>query len=190
RASQIQYPGKFDINDKRGIDTFSDCTVLQATILGHGALWSDMFDTLVYDAPRQHPCDVLVDSFTGHAAAPSRKLFSYSRYWLGTAVVARIALGMAGISIKNYRSLLLILSWLALITLALAFFFSYGRVSFIFLPFFVSLGLGYGFLTMGQSIAHAPEFIVGLLLLSAYCLANVQQLSLCRRAVFYSILGR
>jgi hypothetical protein len=192
RTSQIQYPGKSDINDKRGMDTFTDCLVLQATILNHGRLWIDMFDTRVYDTlfyhvrPEIHPCDALVDSFAGR---PPASLYSYQRYWWGSATVARIALGMTGISIKSYRSMILTLSWSTVILTMLAFALSYGRASCVFLPLFISIGAGYCLLTMGQSIAQAPEFIVGLLLLSGYCVLRVQRFSLRARAALYSFLG-
>jgi hypothetical protein len=190
RTSEIQYPGKWDVNDKRGLDTFSDCFVLEVATLDHGRLWSDLFDTLIYNfGSRKHTCDVLVDRFGNNTTAPPVDLSSYNRYWWGSAAVAKIALGMTGLSIKTYRSLMLVLSWLALILLVVAFFVAYGRISVVFLPLFISLGVGYGLLTMGQSIAHAPEFIVGLLLLSAYCVGKVQQFSLRARAIFYSVLG-
>jgi hypothetical protein len=96
---------------------------------------------------------------------------------------------MTGLSVGEYQSLMMALSWCALILLMLAFVFAYGRVYVVFLPFFVSIGIGYGLLTMGQSIAHAPEFIVGLLLLSIYCVGKVQYFSLRARAIFYSFLG-
>jgi hypothetical protein len=190
RTLEIQYPGEFNIDDKRGIDTYSDCSILQSVILDHGRLWSDMFDTLVYNfGSRIHPCDVLVDKFGGYTSAPSVDLSSYHRYWFGSVVIARIALGMTGVSIKVYRSLMLMLSWFALVLLVATFFLAYGSVSVVFLPLFISVGVGYGLPIMGQSIAHAPEFIVGLLFLSTYCVVKVQQFSLRPRAIFYSVLG-
>ena len=44
-------------------------------------------------------------------------------------------------------------------------------------------------LTFGQSVSHAPEFIVGVLMLSAYSVARVQERSRLTRALCYSFLG-
>jgi len=191
RASEIQFFNGWDniINDKRGLDAcFGDSFVLQAAILDHGRMWTDMFDTLNYDV-KAPPCDVLVDIFGSHTIGPALDIYSYHRYWWGSAVIARIALGMTELSLKTYRSLMMMLSWLALLLFVAAFVVAYGLVSASFFPLFISLGIGYGLLVMGQSIAHAPEFIVGLLLLSAYCVGKVQRFSVRVRAIFYSVLG-
>jgi len=190
RDSEIQSFGGWDnlINDQHGLDACGDSFVLQAAILDHGRMWTDMFDTLIYDV-RALPCDVLVDIFGRHTIGPSVDIYSYHRYWWGSAVMARIALGMTELSLKTYRSLMMMLSWLALLLFVAAFVVAYGPVSVSFFPLFISLGIGYGLLVMGQSIIHAPEFIVGLLLLSAYCVGKVQQCSVRVRAILYSVLG-
>jgi hypothetical protein len=173
RTLQIQYPGKFDLNDKRGIDTFDDCIVLQALSLNQGGLLNNMFDTLIYDSNvGEHACNALVDE-SGYDVTTNPKVYSYNRYWWGSAVLARIVLGKSSISVKTYRSMIFTCSLLSLIILICSFFIKFGLISCVFLPFFVSLGLGYSLMTMGQSIAHGPEFIVGLLLLSGYCLGKV-----------------
>ncbi|MBA2594276.1 MAG: hypothetical protein M3495_14650 [Pseudomonadota bacterium] len=183
KTSAIQRPGKWDVTDKRGIDTFTDCLVLQASILDHGNFLQDMFDSLVYkrklsgtSEPKMHRCDVLVDVlYDTNVESPGVR--SYSRYWWGSAVTTRIVLGMTGLSVDAYRQTIWILSFASLLIFILVFFLCYGRVFFVFLPFFLSSVFGYGLLILGQSIAHAPEFIGGLLLLSAYGLGNVQRLS-------------
>jgi hypothetical protein len=206
-SSEIQYPGNWDINDKRGIDTWADCLALDVSILYHEQLLMDAFDSRVYLPPvgaanvplqvlvgrynemRYHTCDELFYVLSRPELATSTKEQSYFRYWWGCGVIARIALGMTGLSVGGYRQLIQILSFVALGTFVSAFFLSYGRAALVFLPLFLSILLGYGMLTFGQSIAHAPEFIVGLFMLSAYGLGNVQRRSRLARALWYSLLG-
>jgi hypothetical protein len=185
RTSVIQFPVDFF-----GRINFTDCTVLMAGILDHGRLWSDMFDTLIYvRGVGVHHCDVLVNIFEGRSVAAPVYVWSYSRYWWGSAVIAKIALGMTGLSIKTYVAATFTLSIIARLIFIVTFFFAYGRVAFSFLPLFTSLWIGYGLLTLGPSIAYAPELIVGLFLLSAYNVASVQHFPIRARAVLYSFLG-
>ena len=103
RTSEIQFFNGWDniINDKRGLDAcFGDSLVLQAAILDHGRMWTDMFDTLNYDV-KAPPCDVLVDIFGSHTIGPALDIYSYHRYWWGSAVIARIALGMTNFHSKR-----------------------------------------------------------------------------------------
>lgn len=191
RTSQIQYPGDIDENDKRGIDTWTDCYALEAALLEPERQPRAMFDTLVYfrQSLRTHPCDILVDSFAGRTDQPVIKFYSYHRYWWGAAILARIVLGFTSLSVGSYQSLMFGLSWFALFVFVLAFFLGNGRISLMFLPAFLSVGTGYGMFIFGQSIADAPIFIVGLLLLAVYSLTKVQQRSVRARAMFYSLLG-
>jgi hypothetical protein len=82
-----------------------------------------------------------------------------------------------------------VLSFASLAAFTLSFFYAYGHRSLVFAPLFLSILVGFGMLIMGQSIAHAPEFIVGLLMLSVYSLCNVQRLQRSGRAFWYGLLG-
>jgi hypothetical protein len=196
RKSQIQYPGKWDIDDKRGNDTFTDCLALDVSVLYRQQLPMDTFDSRVYlfpvaapNEPMHHACNELHYVSSHPELQNSFKERSYLRYWWGSAVVARIALGLTGIAVGCYRQLIHFLSFAALGIFVLAFFYSFGRAAAVFIPLFLSILLGFGMLTFGQSIAHAPEFIVGVLMLSAYSLARVRDRSRLTRALCYSFLG-
>jgi hypothetical protein len=196
RNSQIQYPGKWDIDDKRGNDTFTDCLALDVSVLYRRQLPMDTFDSRVYlfpvappNEPMHHACDELHYVSSHPELQNSFKERSYLRYWWGSAVVARITLGLTGISVGHYRQLIHFLSFASLGIFVLAFFYSFGRAAAVFIPLFLSILLGFGMLTFGQSIAHAPEFIVGVLMLSAYSLAKVWDRSRLTRALCYSFLG-
>jgi hypothetical protein len=188
RISEIQYPGGWNVNDRRGIDTFTDCLALQVSSLYRQQFPMDTFDSRVYSSTH-HACDELFSALTQPVLATSIEESSYFRYWWGSAIAARIALGMTRLSVGRYRQLLQILSFIALGAFILTFFYSFGRTAAVFLPLFLSILVGYGMLTFGQSIAHAPGFIAGLAMLSAYSLGNVQRRSRPTRALWYSFLG-
>lgn len=195
RTSAIQTPGAWDVNDRRGIDTFTDCLVLQTAILDHGHLLDDMFDALIFKESfvkpetRPHPCNTLAKNVSGHGNSESNATITFNRYWMGSATVARIVLGLTRISFESYRQIIFLLSLGCLSLFVLIFVISNGRSSIVFLPVFLSVVVGYGLLIFGQSIAHAPELIVALLLLSVYSLGGLLRSSIRSRALWYSFLG-
>ncbi len=132
--SQIQYPGKWDIDDKRGNDIFTDCLALDASILYRKQLPMDTFDSRVYlfpvaagSEPMHHACDELHYVSSHPELENSFKERSYLRYWWGSAVVARISHGLTGLSIGGYRQLIEILSLPRLACLFLLFLIHLGE---------------------------------------------------------------
>ena len=48
KQSAIQYPGAWDVNDRRGIDTYTDCIAIEAAILNSWGTLKEKFDAYVY----------------------------------------------------------------------------------------------------------------------------------------------
>src|SRR5262245_47685189 len=44
----IQIPGRWDITNPQGVDTFSDCEVLQSLRLSFDGFFTNLFDTRIY----------------------------------------------------------------------------------------------------------------------------------------------
>jgi hypothetical protein len=196
RDSAIQYPGVWDVNDKRGADTFTDCLTLEVSVLYREKLATDTFDSHVYyfeparrNEPPHHACTELYYVFSHPDLERAIAQRSYLRYWWGSAIAVRIALGLSWLSVDDYRHLLQILSFAAVGIFIFSFFYSYGRTGIVFAPLFLSILFGYGMLTFGRSLAHAPEIIVGLLMLSAYGVADLPSRSRTVRAFWYGLLG-
>ncbi len=188
----IQIPGRWDITDPRGMDTFTDCLVLQSLKLSPDRFLPNLFDTYVYNTPynggKVHPCNSLSRSYDNDGA-PELYVTSYSRYWWGSASLAMIALGQTGLSLAQYRDVVFFSLILSLGFFTLTFYQSFRPASLFFTPYLISVCFGFSLLSLGQSISQTPEEIIALLILSIYNLTHIENRSLYVRAAGYSLLG-
>jgi hypothetical protein len=188
----IQIPGRWDITDPRGMDTFSDCLVLQSLKLSPDRFLLNLFDTYVYNTPynagKVHPCNSLSRSYENDGA-PELYVTSYSRYWWGSASLAKIALGQTGLSLAQYRDVVFFSLILSLGFFTLTFYQSFRPASLFFTPYLISVCFGFSLLSLGQSISETPEETIALLILSIYNLTHIENRSLYVRAACYSLLG-
>ena len=188
----IQIPGRWDITDPRGMDTFTDCLVLQSLKLSTDRFLPNLFDTYVYNAlyneGKVHPCNSLSRSYENDGAT-ELTVTSYSRYWWGSASLAKIALGQTGLSLAQYRDVVFFSLILSLGFFTLTFYQSFRPASLFFTPYLISVCFGFSLLSLGQSISQTPEEIIALLILSIYNLTHIENRSLYVRAACYSLLG-
>jgi hypothetical protein len=188
----IQIPGRWDIADPRGIDTFSDCAILQSLKLSPDRFLPNLFDTYfytaLYNAGKVHPCNSLSRSYENDGATVLA-VTSYSRYWFGSASLAKIALGQTGLSLGQYRDVVFFSLILSLGFFTLTFYQSFRPASLFFTPYLISVCFGFSLLSLGQSISQTPEEIIALLILSIYNLTHIENRSLYVRAACYSLLG-
>jgi hypothetical protein len=188
----IQIAGRWDITDPRGMDTFTDCLVLESLKLSPKRFLSNLFDTHVYDAlyddGKVHPCNALSRSYEIDGATVLA-VGSYSRYWWGSASLAKIALGQTGLSLAKYINVVFFSLIFSLGFFSLTFYLSFRPASLLFTPYLISVCFGFSLLYLGQSISNAPEEIFALLILSIYNLAHIEIRSLYVRAACYSFLG-
>jgi len=188
----IQIPGRWDITDPRGMDTFTDCLVLQSLKLSPDTFLLNLFDTYVYtavyNAGKVHPCNSLSRSYDNDGAT-ELVVTSYSRYWWGSASLSKIALGQTGLSLVQYRDVVFVSLLLSLGFFTLTFYQSFRPASLFFTPYLMSVCFGFSLLSLGQSISQTPEEIIALLILSIYSLTHIECRSLYVRAACYSLLG-
>ena len=188
----IQIPGSWDITDPRGMDTFTDCLVLQSLKLSPDRFLPNLFDTYVYtalyNAGKVHPCNSLSRSYENDGAT-ELAVTSYSRYWWGSASLAKIALGQTGLSLAQYRDVVFFSLLLSLGFFTLTFYQSFRPASLFLTPYLISVCFGFSLLSLGQSISQTPEEIIALLILSIYNLTHIENRSLYVRAACYSLLG-
>jgi hypothetical protein len=110
RDETIQTPGRWDITDPRGMDTFTDCVMLESLALSPNGFFPNLFATYVYanvegaEIMIIHPCDLLSHVYKNDGAASAFPIVSYSRYWWGAASLAKIAFGETGLSLGQYRN--------------------------------------------------------------------------------------
>jgi multisubunit Na+/H+ antiporter MnhB subunit len=193
----IQIPGRWDITDRRGIATFTDCLVLQSLELSPNGFFSGLFDTYIYQDAfiqyagihRVHACDALTRFYANGGSSTHSAIMSYGRYWFGAASLAKIALGRTGLSLAQYRDVIFYSLILSLCLFTLTFCLSFRPQCLFFAPYLASICFGFSLLSLGQSIGHAPEEIAGLLILSTYNAMHIERRSLRVRTACYSFLG-
>jgi len=166
RTSDIQYPGVSSVSDPRGIDTFTDCIAIDIAILNSGSSLKgkfDSFDSFVppYAARGLHTCDGLFDVINQRPGS-NIKLYNYNAYWWGFCGLGENCAWTDAVVSGPVQS-----------TCAYAFVCKpCGIHSLLFFTPTDAVALctlRYSFpscsdsecLIMGQSIAHAPGFIVG-----------------------------
>jgi hypothetical protein len=193
----VQIPGRWDISDPRGIDTFGDCFILQSSELAPDGFLANLFDTRVFRlaifrlgaVQRVHACDALKRFYPPVSSIAQFPTTSYSRYWWGSATLARIALGDTRLSVAQYRRLVFAALTFALVIFAGSFLYSFSPASLVFVPYLAPVCLGFSLLSLGQSISQSPEEVLGLIALSFCSLAHIDRRSLRTRAACYSFVG-
>jgi hypothetical protein len=172
----VEMPPVFSRNRQTGIDTWTDCLTLQIATSGHQSL-SDALTTSYHFrwAEGTHACDHLSERIG--PLPPEQQRDDYWRYWWGSASLLNIALGVGGMSLSSYQSGLTTGCYVSIMLVGTTALIRYRRAALPMLPLSVALLFGFGLPLFGQSVAHAPSFIVGMLLLSLYMIAGIDRLS-------------
>jgi hypothetical protein len=139
----IQLPGGWDIDDPRGLDTFTDCWLLESLNLSPDRFFHSLFSTYVYlSDPGDHSCKTLSLSYENDGATKFT-VRNYSRYWWGSATLTKIALGQTGLSLAQYRNVVFYSLILSLGFFTLTFYQSFRPASLFFTPYLISVCFGF-----------------------------------------------
>jgi hypothetical protein len=185
----IQIPGRWAITETEGADTFTDCLALESLKLSSDRFFLNLFATYVYEPTKvEHTCDLLRRSYESDSTT-KWTVMSYSRYWWGSASLAKIALGQTDLSLAQYMDVVFFSLILSLGLFTLTFYQSFRPASLLFTPYLIGVCLGFSLLNLGRSISQIPEEIFSLLILSIYNLTHIESRSLYVRAACYSLLG-
>ena len=124
-----------------------------------------------------------------HQSKAKRVLSIYWRYWMGSAALLNIAIGFGHVSLLAYQEALKQTAYAALfLTLCIALA-RYRRAALPFLPVAVALTFAFAIPLFGQSIAHAPGLLIGLLLLSAYMAAGIDRAAPAAQFIYLFSVG-
>jgi hypothetical protein len=190
-AGTAVFPTSWDRNPKTGIDTWTDCLVLKIATYGEKDVVSALTrSNHLSERGADHPCYHLESNLGGSPSVPGfREVSDYWRYWWGSAALLNIALGIVGMSLPSYQAALKLITYIALALVACAALARYRRVALPFLPLGIALTFGFAIPLFGQSVAHAPGLIVGLLLLFGYMVAGVDRASPWWQFAYFFFVG-
>jgi hypothetical protein len=113
----------------------------------------------------------------------------YWRYWWGSAALLNVAIGIWGLTLPQYQTALKVTTYLAILLVLCTAFIRYRRAAWPFLPLAAALAFGFAIPLFGQSIAHAPGLIIGLLFLSIYMAAGIDRAALKWQFVYLFCAG-
>jgi hypothetical protein len=176
QSGASSFPTAWDRNTETGIDTWTDCLVLEIATYGE----KDVVSALARSRYRErfgqtHECDDLLNKVRGPPIEGSIKVVDYWRYWWGSAALLNVALGVLNISLPAYQAALKALTYFAILLVTSTAFLRYRRAALPFLPLAVALTFAFALPLFSQSIADAPGLIVGLLLVWGYMVARVDR---------------
>ena len=184
RSGAAVFPESFDRNLRTGFDTWTNCLVLNIATYGQKDLISALTrSNLVALRDELHPCTELDAKLGGSLTGGSlteiqAKVVDYWRYWWGSAALLNIAIGFFGLTLPFYQTTLKAITYAAILLTVCTAFIRYRRAAWPFLPVAVALTFGFAIPLFGQSIAHAPGLIIGMLFLSVYMAVGIDRASL------------
>jgi len=120
---------------------------------------------------------------------PGRVTVDYWRYWWGSAQLLNIAIGYAGLSLPAYQQSLKIITYLLILLVGISALVRYRRGAWPFIPFTLAVCFGFELPLFGQSIAHAPSLIAGLLLILIYIVTKIDRTNFYWQFGFFFIVG-
>jgi len=190
RSGAAIFPESYDRNLRTGIDTWTDCLVLNIATYGQRDLISALTrSNLVALRAELHPCTDLDAKLGGSLTPAEAKVVDYWRYWWGSAALLNLAIGFFGLALPVYQTTLKAITYAAILLTVCTAFIRYRRAAWPFLPVAVALTFGFSIPLFGQSIAHAPGLIIGMLFLSVYMAAGIDRAPLRWQFVFLFVAG-
>jgi len=168
------FPSSWDRNMQTGIDTYTDCQLLEVATFGHHSI-TDALTNAYYPhlGEGAHPCDHLSENIG--PKSPEQPYGNNWRYWCGSASLINIALHIDGMSLPLYQSALKFSFYALVMLIGITAFFRYRRAALPLLPVLIALVFGFAIPLFGQSVGQAPSLIVGLVLLLIYMMAGIDR---------------
>ncbi len=190
RNGAAVFPESFDRNLRTGIDTWTNCLVLNIATYGQKDLISALTrSNFVSLRAEPHPCTELDARLGGSLTPAQAEAVDYWRYWWGSAALLNIAIGVFGLTLPFYQTTLKAITYAAILLTVCTAFIRYRRAAWPFLPVAVALTFGFAIPLFGQSIAHAPGLIIGMLFLSVYMAAGIDRAPLRWQFVYLFVAG-
>ncbi len=190
RTGSAVFPPKYDRNLKTGIDTYTDCLVLSIATYGQKDPISAVTRSNHVAGPEDvHPCADLNAKLGDTPIQGQTRTVDYWRYWWGSAALLNIAIGLGRLGLPAYQQGLKATTYAGLfLTLCIALA-RYRRAALPFLPVAAALIFAFAIPLFGQSIAHAPGLLIGLLLISAYMVTGMDRTPFRWQFVYFFIAG-
>jgi hypothetical protein len=176
RSGAASFPTGWDRNPKTGIDTWTDCLVMEIGTFGQKDVISALARANYWLRPGEtHHCNDLLNKIGGPPTQGPSRVIDYWRYWWGSAALLNLAIGSFGITVPSYQTALEVITYLSILLVATTALIRYRRSAWPFLPVAVALTFGFALPLLGQSMAHAPGLIIGLLLVWVYMAGGVDR---------------
>lgn len=185
----VAFPDAWNRNEKTGVDTWTDCLVLEIATFGDKSFFSALTRS-EYPTSRAdiHPCNRL-SARVGGISLPDQTSTDYWRYWWGSAALLNIGIGVGGMNLPAYQAALKAITYLTIVLVTGAALIRYRRAGWSFVPVAFALLFGFEIPLFGQSVAHAPSLIVGLLLLFAYIAAGMDRAAPRWQFAYFFLVG-
>ena len=187
-SGRSAFPSVWKMNLVTGIDTYTDCLVLNISTFEDQKIEQTLSRSEFIDDPLRHPCDILKDEISG-LFAENNVVDDYWRYWWGSSMLLNIVVGYNGLSVAGYQNLLLYLSYASIGLALLSALYHYRRAALPLVPVALGLVFGFGLPIFGQSIAHAPGLIFGMLALAGYPILRGQTRGSSWNFGFFAFVG-
>lgn len=190
RTGAAVFPTSYNRDRKTGIDTWTDCLVLEIATLGHKDLVSALTRAeYIGHAESGHACDRLSAKVGGAPSSEQPHISDYWQYWWGSASLLNIAIGTGGMNLPAYQAGLKFSLYIIIVLIGITASIRYRRAAWPLFPVIVALIFGFGIPLFGQSIAHAPGLVTGMLLLLVYMVAGIDRAAPGRQFVYLSSAG-
>jgi hypothetical protein len=190
RSGAASFPTGWDRNPATGIDTWTDCLVMEIGTFGQKDVISALARSNYWLRPGEtHHCNDLLSKIGGPSTQGPVRIIDYWRYWWGSAALLNLAIGYFGIPLPSYQTALQLITYLVVFLVASTALIRYRRGAWLFLPLAVALTFGFGLPLLGQSMAHAPGLIVGLLLVWGYMVSGLDRAEPRRQAAYMFFAG-
>lgn len=168
-------------------DYFTECALLMMLTARADSVARNVIESW---PPREaltfgHPCETLRRYVAGeirYSATPP-----YVNYWFGSRHLEAVVLRVLGF--EQAQTLYRLLSYGAVLILALASWRSDRRSALVLIPLFVSMLLGFGLHLNGHLLAHAPGYFIAFFLLAVLVLRRRCFEAFERRLSFFAFLA-
>ena len=160
------FPADWSKNIITGVDTFSDCLTLEiATHIPDD--YPSALSSALYEAGSEfHSCVGVIGRLNRFQS--TSVISDYWRYWWGSASLLKIVLNVDDITLSGYQVTLKYGTYIALVLISALSLLIFKSNGLLVTPITFAMAFGYGIPIFGQSIAHAPGLLVGLVLIILY----------------------
>ena len=164
------FPAEWAQNTVTGVDTFTDCIALQVATHIPDTIKEALVSAPYEIGPVDHVCAGVLERLGPFQAGAN--VTDYWRYWWGAASLLAAVLDVDGTTLPEYQAALKYGTYLVLGMIAIVSMVRFKVSGLLVLPVILSLVFGYGIPLFGQSVAHAPGLLAGLIILLGYVIAS------------------